>query len=286
MNTQSLLRKWRLRPNKALGQNFLVDQEVLDRITRAAQLTPNDIVLEIGAGTGTLTKRLARNAGFTVSVELDRQLMPILDSELSQFDKLVLIQGDILRLDPASLINEATGQPTLAEPTYKVVANLPYYATSAVLRHLLEAERKPRLMVITVQKEVAERIVAAPGNMSILAVSVQFYGEPELLFRVGPDSFYPPPEVESAVLRVEIPPSPPLPDEQVGAFFQVVRAGFSQRRKQLHNSLSAGLGTRVSKQQAAARLENAGIDHRRRAQTLSIAEWIALTRAFRDVISA
>ena len=139
-------------------------------------------------------------------------------------------------------------------------------------------------MVITVQREVAERIVADPGDMSILAVSVQFYGDPELLFRIKPGSFYPSPDVESAVLRVDVHSSPPLSGEETDTFFTVVRAGFSQRRKQLHNSLSAGLGERISKHEAAARLEEAGVDPRRRAQSLSVEEWIDVTRALRDAI--
>jgi 16S rRNA (adenine1518-N6/adenine1519-N6)-dimethyltransferase len=284
MNVHRVLRKWNVRPDKALGQNFLVDQTILRRIAEAARLTSEDVVLEIGAGTGALTELLAQDAGRVVALELDQQLIPILEGELSGVDNVSVIQGDILSADPTDLI-EATGQQW--EPShrqYKVVANLPYYITSAVLRHLLEADHRPELMVITVQREVAERIVAAPGDMSVLAVSVQFYGDPELLFRIKPGSFYPSPDVESAVLRVEVLARPPLPEEEIDAFFTVVRAGFSQRRKQLHNSLSAGLGERISKHEAAARLEEAGIDPRRRAQSLSVEDWIAVTRALRDTI--
>jgi len=284
MNVRRLLRRWNLRPDKALGQNFLVDQTILERIADAADLTPDDVVLEIGAGTGALTRYLAQQAAHVLAIELDQQLVPILESELSQVDNVTPIQGDVLSLNPAALIDDVRDKLGISDVGYKVVGNLPYYITSAILRHLLEADRRPDLMVITVQYEVAKRIVAQPGDMSLLAVSVQFYGEPELLFRIKPGSFYPSPEVESAVLRVDVHPSPPLPEEEIDTFFQVVRAGFSQRRKQLHNALSAGLGERASKDEAAARLDQTGVDHRRRAQTLSVDEWIAVTHALKDLL--
>ncbi|MFW6136410.1 MAG: 16S rRNA (adenine(1518)-N(6)/adenine(1519)-N(6))-dimethyltransferase RsmA [Chloroflexota bacterium] len=284
MNVRKTLREWNLRPDRALGQNFLVDQVILERIARAAELTGEDVVLEIGAGTGALTKLLAQDAAHVLAVELDERLIPILESESSGFDNVTVIQGDVLAIDPAALIREATRDLEAPHVHYKVVANLPYYITSAILRHLLEADRRPELMVLTVQREVAERVVARPGDMSILAVSVQFYGDPELLFRIKPGSFYPSPDVESAVLRVDVHRAPPLPPDQIDTFFTVVRAGFSQRRKQLHNSLSAGLGERVSKYDAADRLEEAGVDPRRRAQSLSVEEWIDVTRALSDAI--
>lgn len=284
MNVHRLLRKWDLRPDKALGQNFLVDEAILQRIAAAAEPSPHDVVLEIGAGTGALTRYLAQEAGHVLALELDQRLMPILESELSTFDNVTPIQGDVLALDPAALIEDAREKLGVAQVGYKVVGNLPYYITSAILRHLLEADRRPSLMVITVQYEVAKRIVAEPGDMSVLAVSVQFYAEPELLFRIKPGSFYPAPTVDSAVVRLQVRPSPPLPAEEIDTFFQVVRAGFSQRRKQLHNAISAGIGESLSKHEAAARLDAAGVDHRRRAQTLSVDEWITATRALQDAL--
>jgi 16S rRNA (adenine1518-N6/adenine1519-N6)-dimethyltransferase len=285
MNVRRLLRKWNLRPDKALGQNFLVDQAILQRIAAAADLTPHDVALEIGAGTGALTQHLAPQAGHVLALEIDQRLVPILESELSQSDNVTVIQDDVLGRNPADLLDEARKKLGVSRVGYKVVGNLPYYITSAILRHLLEADRRPDLMVVTVQYEVARRIVAGPGDMSVLAVSVQFYGEPELLFRIKPGSFYPSPDVASAVLRVDVHPSPPLPQEEIDLFFQVVRAGFSQRRKQLHNALSAGLGERASKDEAAARLDQAGIDHRRRAQTLSVDEWIDATYALKNLLT-
>jgi 16S rRNA (adenine1518-N6/adenine1519-N6)-dimethyltransferase len=271
MDVRQLLKQYNLRPSKGLGQNFLVDQTMLNRIVAAAELAPDDVVLEIGAGVGTLTEQLARDAGHVVAVELDRRLMPILQSTLAGFDNVTLIQGDILALDPASCF-----LPPASCLQYKVVANLPYYITSAVLRHLLEASLKPRRMVVTMQREVAERIVAKPGQMSLLAVSVQFYGRPQLLFRIKPGSFYPSPGVESAVVRVDLHATPPALVEDTGAFFRVVRAGFAQRRKQLRNALAAGL--RQSPHEVAAKLGAIGVDPRLRAQALSLEQWAKITR--------
>lgn len=284
MDPRRLLRQWDLRPNKGLGQNFLVDPAILRRIAAAAELTSDDVALEIGAGTGALTGLLARDAGHVVAVELDQRFMPLLRDELSDIDNVTLIQGDILEIDPRGLIDDVADEFPCSPPRYKVVANLPYYITSAVLRHLLEADRRPQRMVVTVQREVARRIVAKPGDMSVLAVSVRFYGRPRLLFRIEPGGFYPSPDVESAVVRVDVRPTTPLPEEKTGTFFRVVRAGFSQRRKQLHNALSGGLGQRLSKHEAAARLREAGVDPRRRAQTLSVGEWVDLTRALDDLV--
>jgi 16S rRNA (adenine1518-N6/adenine1519-N6)-dimethyltransferase len=277
VNVRKLLEQWDLQPSKGLGQNFLVDQAALDKIVAAAELTPDDVVLEIGAGLGTLTERLARSAGHVAAVELDQRLMPVLQSVLADLDNVTLVQGDILALDPETLINRIDIQRPGAGIQYQVVANLPYYITSAVLRHLLEARLKPQRMVITVQREVAERIVAKPGQMSLLAVSVQFYGRPQMLFRIKPGSFYPSPNVTSAVVRIDVHAAPPVPAEDTAAFFRTVRAGFAQRRKQLRNSLSAGL--RRLPDEVAAQMEEVGVNPRRRAQTLSIEEWAKVTRA-------
>jgi 16S rRNA (adenine1518-N6/adenine1519-N6)-dimethyltransferase len=270
MGVRRLLQQWDIRPNKGLGQNFLVDHTVLDRIVAAAELTPNDVVLEIGAGLGALTERLAGRAAHVVAVELDRRLMPVLHSALAPLGNVTLVQGDILALDPAALV----GVPS---DRYSVVANLPYYITSAVIRHLLEADLAPRRMTITVQHEVAQRIVAEPGRMSLLAVSVQFYGRPRLLFRVKPGSFYPSPEVGSAVVRIDLHATPPIDVEDAAVFFRVVRAGFSQRRKQLRNSLSAGLGQ--SPDEVEAKLREVDVDPRWRAQMLTLEQWSRVTQA-------
>ena len=268
MSVRRLLEQWDLRPSKGLGQNFIADQAVVEKIVAAAELDSDDIVLEIGAGLGTMTTLLARDAGRVAAVELDQRLIPVLQSELAGLDNVTLTQGDILALDPAALVGGL-------DLPYKVVANLPYYITSAVLRHLLECASKPRRMVLTVQREVAERIVAKPGRMSLLAVSVQFYGRPKLLFRIKPGSFYPAPRVQSAVVRVDVPTTPPVLVEDEGVFFRIVKAGFSQRRKQLRNALSAGL--RQQPAEVAARLKQVDVDPRRRAETLNLDEWARIS---------
>lgn len=279
MNVHEILRRFNLRPRKGLGQNFLVDEVHLARIVAAAELSPEDIVLEIGPGLGTLTTRLAREAGRVIAVELDERMLPILQEVLAEHENVRVIHGDILALDPAELIEQETAfTPSASEPmSYKVVANLPYYIASAAIRHLLEARVPPSLIVLTVQKEVAQRMAALPPRMSILAVSVQFYAEVEIVDRIPAGAFYPAPKVDSAVVRLRRRPQPAVSVENVKGFFRVVRAGFSQRRKQLRNALAAGLG-RPAREVTAA-LEAAGIDPRRRAETLTLEEWGRLAEA-------
>lgn len=264
-DVRQVLRRYGIEPRRELGQHFLIDAGALARIVAAAELTAEDAVLEIGAGVGNLTRLLAREAGRVVAVEIDRRFLPILEAELADCPNIRLVPGDILALDPSELME---GEP------YKVVANLPYAITSAVLRHLLEARVSPQRMVVTVQREVAERMVARSGRMSLLAVSVQFYGRPQLLFRLRPGAFYPPPEVESAVVRIDHHPRPPVEVADVDGFFQVVRAGFSQPRKQLGNSLAHGLG--ISSGEAADALRRAGIDPHIRAERLGLEDWARL----------
>ncbi len=266
----ALLRKHGIEPRKRLGQNFLIDPAALGRIVRAAELSPDDAVLEVGAGLGTLTRPLAERAGEVIAVELDDQLVDILHERLDDLPNVRILHGDILRLPDLGL----------AHLGYKLVANLPYYITSAVLRRFLEKEPRPRLMVVTVQLEVAKRVVAEPGEMSLLAVSVQLYGRPRIVSRMPPGAFYPPPKVDSAVVRIDVHDKPTVPlAEEYGeaTFFRVVRAGFAQRRKTLRNSLSGGLGLPAARVVDA--LAEAGVDARRRAQTLSLEEWAEVSEA-------
>lgn len=263
----TLLRRFAIQPKKSLGQNFLVDEAALARITDAADLGPNDTVLEIGPGLGTLTRRLAEAAGRVIAVELDERLIPVLRSVLAPYRQVAIVHGDILELDVAELIGQGAGP-------YKVVANLPYYITSAVLRHLLEAPLRPTLMVLTVQLEVAQRLTAGPGEMSLLAVSVQVYGQPRLVARIKAGSFYPVPKVDSAIVRVDLYEQPVVPLEDLAGFFEVARAGFSERRKQLRNALSRGLNHEA--QAITLALHQAGIDPARRAETLSLEEWVRI----------
>jgi 16S rRNA (adenine1518-N6/adenine1519-N6)-dimethyltransferase len=281
MDPRSLLRQFDIKPKKSLGQNFLIDEAAADPILEAAELSPHDAVLEVGPGVGTLTRCLAATVARVVAVELDQRLMPVLEHALAGYNNVELIHGDALELDPTSIM----------PPDYKVVANIPYYITSALLRHLLEAGVRelpsnavgPTLMVLTVQEEVARRIVAQPGAMSLLAVSVQLYGRPRIVARLKAGAFYPRPKVNSAVLRIDLSagPRPDLNVTDVDLFFQLAKAGFGQRRKQLRNALAHGLGRSPIEMDAV--LAQAGIDPRRRAETLTLAEWAELSRAFSQV---
>ncbi len=271
MDVRKLLQEFDIQPKRSLGQNFLVDQRSLERIVEAAELGPEDVVLEIGPGLGTLTHLLAKKAGRVIAVELDQRLVEILKQTLADLPNVEIVHGDILELNPADLLERHT-----ASLQYKVVANLPYYITSAVLRHLLTAEVKPKLTVVTVQLEVARRIAAEPGAMSLLAVSVQFYGRPRIVARIKAGAFYPSPKVDSAVVRIDLHDHLMVEVDDADSFFEVVRAGFAQRRKQLRNALAAELA--LPPDEVAQALDRAGVNPKRRAQTLSLEEWATVWR--------
>ncbi len=262
LNIPTLLRRYDLHPSKGLGQNFLADSHALQKIISIAGLRKVDDVLEIGPGLGSLTRYLALSARSVTAVELDRKLFPALESVLTPYKNVHLVQGDILKLDPAELMES---------PGYIVVANIPYYITSAVIRHLLEAKRHPIRVVLTVQKEVADRICANPGKMSLLALSVQVYGKPLIGSTIPAEAFFPPPKVDSAVLCIEIYSEPVIPTDSLDQFFTIIKAGFSQKRKMLRNSLSGGL--RITPVESERILCAAEIDPQRRAETLSLEEW-------------
>ena len=261
-----------------MGQHFLVDEDALKLIASAAELTPTDVIIEIGPGLGVLTRELARQAGWVVAVELDNRLAATLKQTLASLNNVTIVNRDIFEIDPAGLLQEQKARPPSAINSYKVVANLPYYITSHVLRHFLEIEVKPELMVVMVQKEVAEAIVAKPGQMSVLSVSVQFYGEPRIISYVPARCFYPPPDVDSAILRVALYHQPMVAVTDEKDFFESVRAGFSASRKQLGNSLAQGLG--MAKADVLSLLEEADIVPQRRAETLSLDEWARLWQIF------
>jgi 16S rRNA (adenine1518-N6/adenine1519-N6)-dimethyltransferase len=269
-----LLRQYGLKPDKSLGQNFLLDETALHQVIDAANVTSQDVVLEIGSGLGSLTRCLAVIAHTVVAVEVDSSLIPVLKQVIAQFSNVHVIEGDILSLDPAQLVSQSQ---------YLVVANIPYYITSALIRHLLEASLQPRRLVLTIQQEVAKRICATPGDMSLLALSVQVYGHPEIIAHIPAGAFYPPPKVDSAIIRIDLFPSPLIPSAMLDAFFRLIKAGFSQKRKTLRNSLAGGL--RLSPPVVEALLYNAHIDPMRRAETLSLPEWHQLTSIFRDQFS-
>lgn len=262
---RNLLYAHHMRPNKAFGQNFLVDRAVLRQIVEAAETEQADQVLEVGAGTGVLTRELARLARRVVAVELEQDMLTLLAKTTRDFANVEIIERNLLYLDP---------QEVFAHERYKLVANLPYYITAPTFRHFLESANPPRLLVVMVQYEVAQRIVAAPGDLSLLGVSVQFYGQPRIITRVPARAFYPAPKVDSAILRVDIHGQAPLTPGERDGFFRVVQAGFSERRKQVHNSLAHGLHRKD--EEIRKWLAAAGIEANRRAETLSIEEWLRL----------
>jgi len=256
-----------MRPLKSFGQNFLIDRSVLQKIVSAADLDPDDVVLEVGSGTGVLTRELARVARRVVAVELERDMLALLAETTRGYRNVELMARNLLFVDPVEVFGQTS---------YKLIANLPYYITAPTFRHFLESANPPHLLVVMVQWEVAQRIIASPGDLSLLAISVQFYGRPQIVARVPAQAFYPAPKVDSAILRVDVNPDAPLTDAERKRFFRVVQAGFSERRKQLHNSLTHGL--HIKNELIRAWLADAAIDSSRRAETVSIEEWLRFWR--------
>lgn len=257
-----LLRRHGLRPDKRLGQNFLVDPAALDRVVLAAELRGDETVLEIGAGLGSLTARLSASARRVIAIEIDRRLIPILAGRMEGCPNVEIIQGDALQIDLAA---------TTRGEEYVVVANIPYMITSALIRRLMEAGNPPGRLVLTLQAEVGERIVAEPGGMSLLALSVQVYGSPCVVARIPAGAFYPVPEVESVVLRIDRHPVARISPERIPAFFRLARAAFSQKRKMMRNAVAAGLA--VEPAVVAGWIRTAGLPTTARAQELSLEDW-------------
>lgn len=272
LNVVELLKRHGIQPDKRLGQNFLIDPTYLRRVAEAGSISKDDTVLEVGAGLGSLTRLLGIQAKEVYAIELDADLIPILNKVTKPFPNIHVIHGDILRIDPTELTS-STG--------YLVVANIPYYITSNLIRHLLVGKIRPGRVVLTIQREVAERICAQPNKLSLLGLSVQVFGHPLIISRVPAGAFYPVPKVDSAIMRIEMYPAPIIPDDQLGIFFQIAKAGFSQKRKMLRNSLAAGL------RQERSTIENllleAAIEPHRRAETLTLDEWKSLTSGYIDL---
>lgn len=266
---RNLLKRHGIRPDKSLGQNFLFSYPALNKVVRAADLDENDTVLEIGAGVGSLTRLLAERAGRVVAVEFDERLLPALREAVSHLLNVRVVAGDIMDLPLGDLVGD---QP------YRVVANIPYNLTSALIRKLMESPHPPQNVVLTVQREVAERVCAQPGDMNLLALGVQVYGVPTVKGIIKAGAFYPSPSVDSAILRIDRYAEFDIQEDEIDRVFELAHAAFEQKRKQLHNSLEHGLP--MGKNQAGELLENAGIDPTRRPQTLAMAEWIALARAY------
>ncbi|MBW6466186.1 MAG: 16S rRNA (adenine(1518)-N(6)/adenine(1519)-N(6))-dimethyltransferase RsmA [Brevefilum sp.] len=266
LHVPSLLKQYNIRPQKSLGQNFLADHNALVKIVRDAGVNQGDRVLEIGAGLGNLTRLLAQDACEVTAVEIDERLYPALAGVLRPFTNVRLVRGDILDIPLESLFSE---------DGYLVVANIPYYITSAVIRHLLEAAVRPKRIVLTIQREVAERIISRDDKMSLLSLSVQVYGEARIAGEISANCFYPRPQVDSSVLIIEVDEQPKLSDEGIRWMFKLAHAAFNQKRKMLRNSL------KVILEEAAlvAVLERAGIDPRQRPEDLPLEDWIRLAEA-------
>ena len=268
------LKRLKLRPSKAMGQNFLLDRAPLLRALEAAQLGANDVVVEVGPGLGVLTWELARVARRVICVELDARLAQRLTQEFDS-QQVRVLEADVLAITPAEILAQAGLAP---DHPYMFVANIPYAITSPLLRHFLEADHPPQRMVVLMQWEVAERITAEPGKLSILAHAIQLYAEPEILLRVPAAAFLPAPAVDSALVLLRTRPAPKV-DVDPDWLFKVIRAGFSQARKKLSNSLPHGLaGQGYPKTQVLAALHAVGIDPDQRAEALTLEAWARLAK--------
>ena len=278
---------------KSLGQNFLKSRSVLNKIVETADIKSTDTILEIGPGLGTLTEKLLEEADTVISIEKDRRLIPILQEKFKnqiEKGKLILIEGDILKNSIEYLVSgiEYT-QYKIHNTKYKLVANIPYYITSPVIRKFLEVKNRPSSLIIMVQKEVAERIIAKPPNMNILAVSVQFFAKPEIISFVPKDSFWPKPKVDSAIIKITVNPSTLLrvgskqtPEKRIAEklFFRLIKIGFSSPRKKLVNNLAAGF--LLNKEETAKLIIKSGVDSNKRPQDLFLEDWKRMYNVFRD----
>ncbi|MFA6422275.1 MAG: 16S rRNA (adenine(1518)-N(6)/adenine(1519)-N(6))-dimethyltransferase RsmA [Candidatus Buchananbacteria bacterium] len=256
-------------PSKILGQNFLVDENVVNKIISEANIENTETILEVGPGVGVLTGEILKRAQKVIAVELDIKVLNFLRAEFFNEKNLQLVEKNILKANRLELGFENF--------RYKIISNLPYNITSKFLRLFLEQEPRPYEMILMVQKEVAQRIVAKVGEMSLLSLSCQFYAEPELLFIVNKKSFWPEPKIDSAVIRLKLKEN--VDKNQAEGMFRVARMGFSSRRKQLHNNLSAGL--KITSEEAKTVIKSLGFDEKIRAQDLSVKNWIGLAEALK-----
>lgn len=274
---KNILNRYKIRPSKGLGQNFLIDKAALRKIISAAEIEQNDIILEIGPGLGILTQELASRTKKVIAVEKDPKMVEILKETLKDCKNVEIINADILKIENCKLIRNWK----LKIGNYKVVANLPYYITSPVIRKFLESKNHPKLMVLMIQKEVAQRICDKPPHMSLLAVSVQFYAKPEIISYISKKSFWPQPKVDSAIIKISQ-THISLPQTNINLFFKIVKTGFSQPRKQLANNLSKVL--KLNKEKIRVWLSQNKINPKQRAETLSIKDWKSLTKSFKFIV--
>lgn len=288
---RAALRTLHLSPSRGMGQHFLIDAQVLERIVATANLTSNDIVVEVGPGLGVLTWELVRRAGRVIAVELDKRLAARLRDEFGagagkqEMASLDIRQANVLDLPPASILHQATDETPRGNLSYKVVANLPYAITSPVLRHFLEQEPKPQIMVVLVQWEVAQRITAQPGNLSLLAHAIQMYAEPAIVGRVASSSFLPEPAVDTAIVHLQTRAEPAVAVDNITTLFRIIKAGFLHPRKKLSNGLPGGLaamGHALPREQTVAALHQASVSPDRRAETLTLEEWAGVYCALQE----
>ena len=273
-NTIEIIQKYEFMFQKKFGQNFLIDTHVLEKIISAAGITKNDCVLEIGPGIGTMTQYLAENAGHVVAVEIDRNLIPILKETLADYDNVTVINEDILRVDIKALAEEYNGGKPI-----KVVANLPYYITTPIIMGLFESGVPIDNITVMVQKEVADRMKEGPGSKDYgaLSLAVQYYAEPEIVANVPPNCFIPRPNVGSAVIRLTRHKEMPVEVKDPALMFKIIRASFNQRRKTLQNGLSNAQDLSFSKEEIAAAIESLGFSPSVRGETLTLAQFAALS---------
>ncbi len=264
LNNKYYFKKMKLK--KSLGQNFLRNEKIASKIIASAEIKNTDTVLEIGPGDGVLTEKIIKQADKIIAVEIDQRLIPVLQHKFRNFDKIEIIHGDILNMDLRPLVENLP---------YKLIANIPYYITSKILRIFLELQNPPTEMILMVQKEVAERIAAVPGKMSKLSVMVQYYAHPEILFYVDKKNFEPMPEVDSAIIKIVCKQQLKTDGERKD-FFRIVRTGFCARRKTLINNLSNSL--HLEKKEIALKLKKLNISSTARAQELSIQKWKELVK--------
>jgi 16S rRNA (adenine1518-N6/adenine1519-N6)-dimethyltransferase len=270
--TQEICRENDIWPSRSKGQNFLVNEKVYEQIVAAANLTKDDVVLEIGPGLGILTAKLSEKAGKVIAVELDDKLAKYLQDGLknSEVKNIAVINENILD----SNLKEEKFKDLF--PKYKIVANLPYNITSVFIRRFLTAVHKPEEMILMLQKEVAERICAKPGDMSLLALSVQFFAEPEIIAKVPKEDFYPSPKVDSAVIKIKVKSYKVESDNEEKEFFRIAKFGFSAKRKMLKNNLAGGL--HITPAEAEGILVKAGFNPKARAEDLSVVDWLKLSK--------
>jgi len=279
IDTRSLLKKLNIQPVKSLGQNFLTDRYILEEIAEAADLSENDTVLEIGPGLGSLTSVLAENAGCVVAVEIDRRLVPVLHDIFIGYSNVHIINQDIMKMDVQKELEPYLHLADGTQRNLKVVANLPYYITTPVIMKLLESGLQAECMVFMVQKEVAERMAAGPGgkDYGALSVAVQYYSRPSVVLDVHPHSFIPQPEVDSAVVKLDLYKTPPVELRDRDLFFKIVKASFGQRRKTIVNALNNAGYLGLNKEQIRMMLDKIGVEENRRGETLTIQQFAQLS---------